>query len=197
MRTVHNRAVLSQEPVRRREPSGEKAEATTGALCPTRVAIGLPEARSQSLVAPSAWPVRGARLCGPGLDRLVREPHGQAAALTQAGVIRGPVRDFVFLLRDVMAPILVQLEGQGGHPRSEAGRSPTSGRSRAPPAGSVHQGHPRLSEGQSAALAATATAACDFSVRNMRIPLWARAEKLICSGTKPGIRGMSVHWKEK
>ncbi len=37
-----------------------------------------------------------------------------------------------------------------------------------------------------------APTACDFSVRNMRIPLWDRAEWLFIGRTIPCIRGMSV-----
>jgi hypothetical protein len=48
------------------------------------------------------------------------------------------------------------------------------------------------SEGQAAALAATALTEYDFSVRNMRIPLCKRAEMLIVGRTIPGIREMSV-----
>jgi hypothetical protein len=43
----------------------------------------------------------------PGRDRLVGKPHRQAAALTQAGLVGGPVRDFVLLPWDVVAAILV------------------------------------------------------------------------------------------
>ena len=35
------------------------------------------------------------RLSSPGVDRFVREPHGQAAALPQGGIILTPVRDTV------------------------------------------------------------------------------------------------------
>ena len=54
-----------------------------------------------------------------------REPDRQAATLPQAGVIRWPVRDLVRLSRDVVAAVLVQLEGQGGHPGSAREHSPT------------------------------------------------------------------------
>ena len=62
----------------------------------------------------------------PRFDRLVGEPDRQAAALPQAGVIRRPVRDLVRLSRDVTAAVLVQLEGQGGHPGSAREHSPTT-----------------------------------------------------------------------
>ena len=43
----------------------------------------------------------------PRRDRLLGKPHRQAAALTQAGFVGGPVRDLVLLARDVVAAILV------------------------------------------------------------------------------------------
>jgi hypothetical protein len=49
-------------------------------------------------------------------DCLIGKPHGQAAALTQPGLVAGPVRDLALLPRDVVAAILVQLERQGRHP---------------------------------------------------------------------------------
>src|SRR3954464_12436116 len=55
----------------------------------------------------------------PRLDRLVRKPDRQAAAPAQALVVIAPVRDLARLLRDVAASVLVQLEGQGGHPGSD------------------------------------------------------------------------------
>ena len=57
---------------------------------------------------------RRAWLRCPRRDRLVGKPHRQAAALTQAGLVGGPVRDLVLLPRDVVAAILVQLERHGG-----------------------------------------------------------------------------------
>src|SRR5215218_3228233 len=57
----------------------------------------------------------------PRLDRLVRKPDRQAAAPAQALVVIAPVRDLALLLRDVVASVLVQLEGQGGHPGSDGG----------------------------------------------------------------------------
>src|SRR5204862_2324623 len=57
----------------------------------------------------------------PRLDRLVRKPDRQAAAPAQALVVIAPVRDLALLLRDVAASVLVQLEGQGGHPGSDGG----------------------------------------------------------------------------
>jgi len=42
--------------------------------------------------------------------------HGQAAALAQARLVGGPVRHPVPLPRDVMAAVLVQLEGHSTHP---------------------------------------------------------------------------------
>src|SRR3954465_1699286 len=58
----------------------------------------------------------GAPLGLPRRDRLVREPHRHAAAPAQPLVVIAPVRDPALLFRDVMAAVLVQLEGQGGHP---------------------------------------------------------------------------------
>src|SRR5215207_3929927 len=57
----------------------------------------------------------------PRLDRLVRKPDRHAAAPAQALVVIAPVRDLALLLRDVAASVLVQLEGQGGHPGSDGG----------------------------------------------------------------------------
>src|SRR5215204_1079062 len=57
----------------------------------------------------------------PRLDRLVRKPDRQAAAPAQALVVIAPVRDLALLLRDVVASVLVQLEGHGGHPGSDGG----------------------------------------------------------------------------
>src|SRR5215212_9471237 len=57
----------------------------------------------------------------PRLDRLVRKPDRHAAAPAQALVVLAPVRDLALLLRDVVASVLVQLEGQGGHPGSDEG----------------------------------------------------------------------------
>jgi len=48
----------------------------------------------------------------PGRDCLGAEPHGQAPALTQAGVIGGPVRHRVPLARNMTMAILVELEGR-------------------------------------------------------------------------------------
>src|SRR3954468_1373873 len=62
---------------------------------------------------------RGARLCVPGRNCLLREPDRQAPALPQAGVISWPVRDLALLPWDVVTARLVQLEGQGEHPRLE------------------------------------------------------------------------------
>src|SRR3954447_22756190 len=57
----------------------------------------------------------------PRLVRLVRKPDRHAAAPAQALVVIAPVRDLALLLRDVVASVLVQLEGQGGHPGSDGG----------------------------------------------------------------------------
>ncbi len=54
----HSRAVLSSEPVRTRLPSGEKATALTGPLCPSSVATAAPVAASHSRAVLSPEPVR-------------------------------------------------------------------------------------------------------------------------------------------
>src|SRR5215210_6497409 len=64
----------------------------------------------------------------PRLDRLSGEPDRQAPTLAEAGVIGGPVRDFVLLPGNMMTAGLVQLEGQGwgirGHTRNAVLRHP-------------------------------------------------------------------------
>src|SRR3954464_14173152 len=109
-------------PVRQTEHSAERQSREDGEL-------GIP-----GLATPG-----GAWLSLPGCDGLVAEPDRQAPALAQAGVIGRPVRDPVALSRNVVAAGLVQLEGQGGHPRSEEGRRPTPPRPQhQPPSRSVH-----------------------------------------------------------
>ena len=71
----------------------------------------------------------GADGCGVGQhclgrDRLVAEPHRQAAALAQPGLTGRPVRDLVGLSRDVVAATLVQLEGHSTHPGIRRGGAP-------------------------------------------------------------------------
>jgi hypothetical protein len=66
--------------------------------------------------------------------------HGQTAALAQGSIVCRPIREFVLLLRDVMAAILVQLERHAGYPRSGEGQTSYAPRFRALSAGSVHQG---------------------------------------------------------
>src|SRR5690349_7155547 len=96
------------------------------------------ERRVPGLPAPGrAWFRR------PGFDRLVGEPDRQAAALPQAGVIRRPVRDLVRLSRDAVAAVLVQLEGQGGHPGSAREHSPTAPGTLQPEDRSVHHADQR------------------------------------------------------
>jgi len=73
--------------------------------------------RQRGILALPAW--GGTRLSRPSRDRLVGEPHGQAAALAQAGVILTPVRDLVLLFGDMVAAVLVQLKRQDGCPRSD------------------------------------------------------------------------------
>src|SRR3954468_6443604 len=91
-------------PVRQTEHSAERQSREDGEL-------GIP-----GLSAPG-----GAWLSPPGSDRLIGDPDRQTSTLTQAGVIRRPVRHLTLLARDVVAAGLVQLEGQGKHPRSEEG----------------------------------------------------------------------------
>ena len=62
-----------------------------------------------------------ARLRPPALDGLTREPDRQAATLAQAGVILTPIHELVLLLGNVVTAVLVQLERQGGLPRSGQG----------------------------------------------------------------------------
>src|SRR5215218_20424 len=57
-----------------------------------------------------------ARLGSPRLDSFIGDPDRQAAAPAQGGVILTPVRDLALLLGNVVTAVLVQLEGQGGHP---------------------------------------------------------------------------------
>ena len=53
---------------------------------------------------------RGAWLCLPGHDRLLREPHRQAPALAQGRIVFSPVRDPAPLLGDTMAASSIGLE---------------------------------------------------------------------------------------
>jgi hypothetical protein len=55
-------------------------------------------------------------------DCFIREPDRQTSTLAQAGVIGRSVRALVLLPCDVVTAGLVQLEGQGEHPKSEEGR---------------------------------------------------------------------------
>ena len=63
----------------------------------------------------------GAGLGAPRLDRLRREPHGQAAASTQAGVVLGPVRDPVALLGNAVPTGGIGLERHSGRPMQQDG----------------------------------------------------------------------------
>ena len=58
----------------------------------------------------------GARLRRPRFDRLGGEPDRQAPALAEAGVVLAPVRHLASLARNMVATVLVQLEGHGGYP---------------------------------------------------------------------------------
>src|SRR5215204_403892 len=106
--------------------------------CPPR----LPTSAAH-LGCPPRLPTSAAHLGCPRLDGFVGDPDGQAPTLTQAGVIGRPVRDPVRLLGNVVAAGLVQLEGQGKHPRSDGGRRPTPPRPQPqPPSRSVQ--HSRI-----------------------------------------------------
>src|SRR5215212_11478370 len=65
--------------------------------------------------------VRG-RLRAPGRDRLLREPDRQAPALTQADVLRAPVRHPVPRLGEVMTASGVGLERHRGFEERGWGR---------------------------------------------------------------------------
>ena len=66
----------------------------------------------------------GARRCHPGRDCLRREPHGQAAAGAQGGIILGPVGHPVPLLRNVMAASGIRFERQEECPCRVEGTRP-------------------------------------------------------------------------
>src|SRR5215211_5671933 len=63
----------------------------------------------------------------PRLDRFIGEPHRQAPALAQAGIVLAPVRYLALLLGNVVTAVLVQLEGHAGHPGAGEGASCYSG----------------------------------------------------------------------
>src|SRR3954449_2216567 len=52
----------------------------------------------------------------PRLDGFIGEPDCQAPALAQAGVVLTPVRYLALLPGNMLATVLVQLEGHAGHP---------------------------------------------------------------------------------
>jgi hypothetical protein len=72
--------------------------------------------------------------CPPGVVRgvarhsLVGEPHREAPALTQAGVVLMPVPHLALLLGNMMAAVMVQLERQGGRSGIREERSSYVGR---------------------------------------------------------------------
>src|SRR4051794_22643472 len=72
-------------------------------------------------------PAPGGARRPPPLNSFGAEPHRQAPALAQAGVILAPVRYLVLLLGDMVATVLVQLEGHAGHPGAGGGSSCYSG----------------------------------------------------------------------
>src|SRR5215212_6578986 len=63
----------------------------------------------------------------PCLDGFVGEPDRQAPALAEAGVVLAPVRHLALLPGNMVAAVLVQLEGHTGHPRAGEGSSCYSG----------------------------------------------------------------------
>src|SRR5215218_8085205 len=63
----------------------------------------------------------------PRLDGVIGEPDRQAPALAEAGVVLTPVRYLALLLGDMVAAVLVQLEGHAGHPGAGEGSSCYSG----------------------------------------------------------------------
>src|SRR4051794_25228125 len=52
----------------------------------------------------------------PRLDGFIGEPDRQAPALAQAGVVLTPVRYLALLPGNMLATVLVQLDGHAGHP---------------------------------------------------------------------------------
>src|SRR4051794_11879766 len=52
----------------------------------------------------------------PPLDGFIGEPDCQAPALAEAGVVFTPVRYLALLPGNMLATVLVQLEGHAGHP---------------------------------------------------------------------------------
>src|SRR3954470_12863296 len=52
----------------------------------------------------------------PRLDGFIGEPDCQAPALAEAGVVLTPVRYLALLPGNMLATVLVQLEGHAGHP---------------------------------------------------------------------------------
>src|SRR5215217_294714 len=89
----------------------------------------------------------GAGLRPPSRDRFIGEPDREAAALTQAGVIGGPVRDLALLPGNVASAGLVQLEGHGWRPMSEGGRSPTPPSLSAPTSQPIRATQPPVGHG--------------------------------------------------
>src|SRR3954454_9187617 len=65
-----------------------------------------------------------ARRRRPGGYRLRREPHGQAAASAQTGIVLGPAGHPVALLGDVMTPSGIRFERQEACPCIVEGLAP-------------------------------------------------------------------------
>src|SRR4051812_33771261 len=63
----------------------------------------------------------------PRLDGFLGEPDRQAPALAEAGVVLTPVRYLALLPGNMVATVLVQLEGHAGHPGAGEGSSCYSG----------------------------------------------------------------------
>src|SRR3954465_10293638 len=102
-----------RNPVRFTKQAHEGADQAFG--LPVRQAEHGPERQGRQdgkLRIPGLATPGGARLRLPRLDCFMGEPDRQAAALAEAGVISWPVRDLALLPWDVVAAVLVQLEGQ-------------------------------------------------------------------------------------
>src|SRR5215218_6262097 len=100
--------------------------------------FGLPERQAEDGAQGQGCQDRQGRVVGlpapggpwlglPRLDGFLGEPDRQAPALAEAGVVLTPVRYLVLLLGDMVAAVLVQLEGHAGHPGTGKGPSCYSG----------------------------------------------------------------------
>src|SRR3954468_13074895 len=94
--------------------TGSTISSTSAAITSPPVSIAPPEPR----------PFRSGPRSPAGRPRHSRQcprPHCVHRSATPHQVDGAPVRDLALLLRDVAASVLVQLEGQGGHPGSDGG----------------------------------------------------------------------------